>query len=64
MAYENGLIAEILVDAHDFMGQVTLDVLLEESKKTSELIFITVKTLEEAYKLAHEITQKHKTVLP
>jgi len=54
-AQKNGLIAEVLVDSEYCMGQASLNVLLDEAREHSKLIFITVRSLTEAKQLAEEI---------
>jgi len=58
-AQKNGLIAEILVDSEHFMGQATLDVLLDEARQHTKLIFATVQNMEQAEQLTQEILTRY-----
>ncbi len=56
-----GLLAEIVISPKDLLGELSIELLFEETQKTSNIILITVNTHEEAEKIAQNIIQKHNT---
>jgi hypothetical protein len=55
--YELGIIAEILIDSEDFMGQVAVDSFMESNK--SEVMNPKVESFEEAKSLAQQILKQN-----
>ncbi len=65
-AAKNGLIAEIVLDATELMGAISLELMYEEvdinrSMEGQKILTPKVDTFENAEKLALEIVQKYKT---
>ncbi len=59
--YEKGLLAEILIDSEDFMGQIAVDSFIDNNK--SKLMNPRVETLEEAKVLAKQIISQNSLPL-
>ncbi|MCC5943814.1 MAG: hypothetical protein JJT94_02690 [Bernardetiaceae bacterium] len=56
---KHGLLAEIYIDAEDFMGRLAVEELFEQIKQSKQEDFITIKveTLEEAKKQAKQLLE-------